>query len=245
VSEGEVEKMKKHIAMLVVLFMVYSSPGVAQVLTIEPVTTNVGNCVPFGRSTNGPYTGFIYQNIPAFSLLPGDSLAFDLAGTVPNDNPIEYDIELAPTTVNGGSEASGTFTKVVSNTQQAAVPNGDTILGNYELAFIVEAPFSFSGGGLIIRFTNPGVNFTGDASCDQVLHWGDPGDASGFFVQRFWGDTDGLFPYQGGDASTVGAFRVGVLAEPIPVPTLSEWALLTLSLLLFAWGVVASRKRLL
>ena len=242
-------KIKKFIAIFTLIFTVYSSSVIAQIITIEPDSPSVDNCIPFGRSTDGPYVGFIYQNIPAFDLGIGDTLAFDLAGDAPNDHPIEYDIELAPTAVNGGSEASGVFTKIISNTQQAAVPYGDGIQGNYELEFAVEAPFNFPGGGLIIRFSNPGVNFTGDSSCEQVLVHGGPGDTSGYFVQRFYTDADGLFPYDSESFDSVGAFRVDANGEPpapvpvVPVPTMSQWALIMLTMLL-GLAVFTNRKRI-
>ena len=141
----------------------------AEVIEILPTgATTVQYCVPFGAEFSGdtlygPDRGFIYKNLPAFELVPGSTLAFDLGHA--NDNPIEFDIGMTTTTVNGGGTPAAALTKVVSNTQHAADPDGDDIVGNYELVFTVEQAFSFPGGGLIINFSNPGVNFVLDGTC--------------------------------------------------------------------------------
>jgi hypothetical protein len=53
---------------------------------------------------NGRHTwGFIYKNLPAFQLKPGDQLAFDeTAGGYPLYFNSAIDIEMAATTENGG-----------------------------------------------------------------------------------------------------------------------------------------------
>ena len=203
-------------------------------ITIEPDTPDVGNCYPFGfgnlAGAEGgftapwtPFTGWIYQNVPAFELQPGDTLAFDTgrapSGNNQNDFNIELDIAMAPTTVNGGREPAGAFTQVVSNTQTPANPLGDGTTGNFELVFDVENAFSFPGGGLIIRFSNPSASFQADDTCSgasdgrKIVH-GDADDSSGFFVARFTRDTNGAFPWDNEGTESIGAFRVVASGTP-------------------------------
>jgi hypothetical protein len=150
--------------------------------------------------------GFIYQNVPAFELKEGDILAFDLGAV--NSADVQLDIELASTTVNGGDAPVLPFVQVVSNTQTPFNPNGDAVQGDFEMMFIAEAPFSFPGGGLIIRFSNPSAAYQLNTNCDQVLVHGNSADTSGFFVKRFWSDPDGQPPYDFEDLEDIGAFAV-------------------------------------
>ncbi len=138
--------------------------------------------------------GFIYQNLPAFELKPGDTLAFDLGAE--NDFDIALDIAMAATTVNGGTDQAGDFVRVVSNTTHPANPRGDTEFGNFELQFEVDDSFSFAGGGLIIRFSNGSAAYReDDTTCDQVGVVGKASDSSGYFVRAFWNDPDGVTPF--------------------------------------------------
>ena len=59
----------------------------------------------------------------------------------------------------------------------------------------MQAPFSFPGGGLIIRFSNPSASYLADITCTQVLVGADATDPSGFFVQRALNDPDGVSPW--------------------------------------------------
>lgn len=180
----------------------------AQVLTIEPDTPIIElSCLAFGAAPGSgvqgdpdsgflgtsPYMGFIYKDIPAFDLTVGDIVAFDLSAV--NDFDVELDIELVATTVNGETTEVGPFTKVVSNTYTPLSPRGDTINGNFDLRFVVDNPFSFAGGGLIIRFANGSVAYRGDLTCDQVGVVAESTDTSGYFVLAFWADVDGISPW--------------------------------------------------
>ena len=192
---------------LVTLFAFPSTEAMAQqVITIQGGSQSTGNCIPFGRGDDRyKISGHIYQNIPAFDLQPGDTLAFDLGN--PNDTDISMNIAMAATTVNGGREPTAAgFTQIISD-QTPAVPRGDNTRGNYELAFTVDAPYSFPGGGLIIRYQSTGA-FASDSTCDQVLAYSNSSDSSGFFVGRFYEDDDGVFPWTGEDDSIVANFRV-------------------------------------
>jgi hypothetical protein len=190
-------------------------------VTIAPQTHTIGNCYPFGGGTDTdptsswePYMGFVYKNVPAFQLKTGDSLAFDLGAM--NDVNIQLEIALAATSVNGGDVPAQPFTTVVTNTQTPANPRGDTTVGNFELSFTAQAPFSFPGGGLIIRFVNPSPSFAPDMNCDAVLVRTTSSDPSNNFVERFFRDADGTAPYDDGDFASIGGFRV-TLADVPPV----------------------------
>jgi len=190
--------------------LLIGSAQAATTLTIEPNEPDVSSCLAFGAAPGAgsegadggavgfdptsPYMGFIYQNIPAFELKPGDTLAFDLGAV--NDFDVELDIAMAATTVNGGTDQAGAFVNVVSNTQPPANPRGDTVVGNFEMQFAVDNAFSFAGGGLIIRFSNGSDAYRADdQTCDQVGVVGTSADSSGYFVRAFWNDPDGVTPF--------------------------------------------------
>lgn len=223
----------------------------AQTVTIAPDSPQVGNCYPFGGGGNDwlPYTAFVYQNVPAFSLGIGDSFAFDLG--FPNDAEIQLQIDLVATTVNGGNEPDGSFTTIVTNTQTPANAFGDDVIGNYELQFAAENNFDFPGGGLIIRFSNPSAAYATDNSCTQVMVYGYEADTSGYFVERFYRDADGLPPWGEGSTDSIGAFQVNgtgiVMTENIPVPAMSFYgmilAVLAVLLLASRHFLVSSRRR--
>ena len=229
--------MRKGLFAALLTFFIFSGTALtlAQEITITPDEPEVGNCFPFGDggSDSGdpwlPYMGFIYQNIPPFTLAPGDTLAFDLGAV--NGADVQFDIELAATTSNGGTTPALPFTKVVSNTQIPLNPNGNTIVGDFEMQFTVEAPVDFPGGGLIIRFSNSGSPYINYLGCDQVLVRADSSDPSGYFVGRFYADADGLPPYEEFNPDTVGGFRVVATGTPGPpvveqIPTMSEWGMM-------------------
>jgi hypothetical protein len=183
-------------------------------ITVAAATPHVDNCWPFGEGSNPgddwrPYFGFVYKDIPAFDLKPGDTLAFDTG--LANDFDIQVDIALARTTVNGGDVNAGPFTPVVTNSHTPANPKGNDVPNDYELRFTAQAPFSFPGGGLIIRISNPGPNFIGDQTCDGQLVGNDAPDGNGFFVKRVFTDLDGVSPWAGEDAGPVGQFRLTLL----------------------------------
>jgi len=190
----------------------------AQTVTVAPNDPNAENTFPFGEGTGWiPYMGFVYKNVPAFQLKPNDVLAFDL--NTENEVDIQLDIAMAPTTSNGGDVPAAGFTPIVPNTQTPA-SRGDTVEGDYELEFKAVAPFSFPGGGLIIRFSNPGSQLATDPDGFGSFHnGGDSADTSGFFVERFFRDPDGVYPWTDSiTTSDIAAFRIQTL-DPPPVPT--------------------------
>ena len=194
-------------ALLVALIVLPGTQAMAQdIITIQGTNAGIGNCIPFGNGASYDITGHIYQNVPAFEMSPGDEIAFDLA--VPNDVDISLNISLATTTVNGGNEPTAAgFTQIVTD-GTPAVPRGDSTQGNFELAFTVDAPFSFPGGGLVIRYEATGA-FASDSTCDQPMVHSNGGDPSGFFRSRFYYDSDGVFPWEGGeDTSSIAHFQL-------------------------------------
>lgn len=241
--------MKKSIYIISLVFILSALPKLApaQEITIFPDSPSVSNCFPFGNGGVlggdhwGPFMGFIYKDIPPFILAPGDVIAFDLGAL--NGSDVQLDIELSATTSNGGDEPVLPFVKIVSNTQTPLNPNGDTIVGDFEMQFTVEAPFVFPGGGLIIRFSNPSAAYALYDQCDQVLVFGDSSDASGFFVTRFDDDADGLPPYADEGSSDIGAFRVIASGTLSNIPTLSEWGMITAAAGLMLVGVFFAVRR--
>src|SRR3954467_10242390 len=170
----------------------------ASTVTVTPTSPTLGiQAAPFGTSEVWPaYMAWAYKSVPAFNLKAGDTVAFDL--TEQNDVDIQLQIALAPTTTNGGDLNSGPFTQIVPNTQVPANPRGNATLGDYELTFTAQTPFNFSGGGLLIRFGNPGGAFAGDSNTTGGTgNVALPTDGSGYFVGREVRDADGTAPWTG------------------------------------------------
>jgi hypothetical protein len=208
------------IAGLALAMPALSGAASPKTITVAADTPSVGNCWPFDEAANTddptdvwtPYFGFVYKNIPPFELKPGDTLAFDL-GSPNTDHDIQVEIAMAPA-ANGTDTNTGAFTTIVPNTQTPASPRGNDVEGDYELAFRAQAGFNFTGGGLIIRISNPGPSFIGDETCDVSLVGANDGtDPSGFFVSRVYTDADGVSPWDHGDEGPIGQFRLTLLPE--------------------------------
>ena len=208
---------------LAVAFLLAPTASADTTVTINP-TTPSGNNQPFGATTGLctwlPYAAFVYKNVPAFELKSGDTVAFDMR--IPNDVDIHTDIALAPTTTNGGDTNAAAFQKIVSTAQTPSNPRGNLTIGDFELKFKAEAPFSFAGGGLIIRFSNPSGTFTTDGMCDGVVVTGDATDASGYFVERSITDADGVAPWTVPYAFSILAFRLTIASLPTPQPAAKD-----------------------
>jgi hypothetical protein len=197
-----------------------ASAQAVTLISVTPETPTGSASFPFGRGNIWPQMGFVYKNLPAFDLKTGDTIAFDL--DVPNDVNIQLQISMAATTVNGG-DIPNPFTTVVSNTQLPANPLGNSDLGDYELQFAAQAPFHFEGGGLIMRFSNPGGSYALDTTnpADNVHDVATSSDPSGAFVERFWNDADGLPPYDNSGLTAIGGFRLTLLDAPVATPPVS------------------------
>ena len=190
-------------------------------ITVSPNEPDTAQCFPFGIGLDPgdpwtPHAAFFYRNVPAFELKQGDTLAFDLAGL--NDADIQLEIALARTAVNGGTVEGQPFETVVTNTQTPLNPRGDTVIGNFEVRFTAQAPFSFPGGGLIIRFSDPSASYLADDTCDQIVVTAQSTDSSGFFVQRAFADADGVSPWDTQTLESIGGFRVSTVEPPAPAP---------------------------
>jgi hypothetical protein len=195
------------------------SAQAASTVTVTPTAPTLGiQSAPFGTSEIWPaYMAWAYKDVPAFNLKAGDTVAFDL--TEQNDVDIQLQIAMAPTTTNGGDVNSGPFTEIVPNTQIPANPRGNSTLGDYELTFTAQTPFNFPGGGLVIRFGNPGGLFA-DPSATGVGGSGNVAlatDPSGYFVGRELRDADGSAPWTGDFyADGIGGFRLNFADLPTP-----------------------------
>jgi hypothetical protein len=171
------------------------SGGSGTNISITPASpTTVDNCIPFGDNTEFGFTGFIYRNVPGFSINPGAKLKFDLGNT--NDLDIRRNIYIAQANLNpaAGGASQGVqalgWTKIVSDSQIPTNPRGNTTVGDYELTYTIEASFSFSGGGLILGFGGSPPGSFADSTCDPVLVGTTAADASGNFHRRFFYQPD-------------------------------------------------------
>jgi hypothetical protein len=163
----------------------------------------------------GPaYFGFVYQNLPAFVLSPGDTVAFDTGAL--NDIALSFDIAFAAATSNGSREQNAAGFQTIASGSPAA-PFGDTVQGNYELAFSVASPFAFNGGGLIIRFLPTGASVD-DRTSQQNLVYSHSSDLPAYFVGRFYLDEDGVYPWRDGDDEFVGNFQLQT-SRSVPEPS--------------------------
>jgi hypothetical protein len=214
------------LAALLVILIGQAAVGSAQAastVTVTPTSPTMDlQTAPFGESDVwDPYMVWVYKNVPAFNLKTGDTVAFDLSEQ--NDVDIQLEIAMAPATTNGGNVNSGPFTQVIPNTQVPANPRGNSTFGDYELTFSAQAPFNFPGGGLLIRFGNPGGAFASDLNATGIGGLGNdalPTDPSGYFVERDVRDADGVSPWTGDVyADGIGGFRLTIADVPPPVST--------------------------
>ena len=195
--------------------MPVSSPA-AITHTFAPTLPGGGNCYPFGIGLGGgswnPYFGTVYKNLPAFVINPNDVLAFD--NNQVGNADVQLQIEAAPTTANGGDAPAGAFTTLVPNTQVPQNPRGNAVTGDFEMQFRSAAKFTFAGGGLILRFSNPAGQLAADADCTATFagNLADGTDPTGLFVERYYNDIDGLPPYSS-DPNDILPFRL-VLSPP-------------------------------
>jgi hypothetical protein len=148
--------------------------------SVAAASPTVTNCYPFGGGAVGwgSYLFFKYSNLPAFTVVAGDILAYDL-GNANDFTPAFASIAVATPT----EDSTGSYTTIVPDS--AADSKGDTIIGNFDLRFTITAPYAFPGGTLYIRFQNGGTaasntGFSSDATCTQVHVAGSSSDASGY-----------------------------------------------------------------
>ncbi len=176
-------------------------PPPNSVAVVPASPTLISNCIPFGNNVNFDFTGFIYRNVPAFGMLTGDTFSFDMGAL--NSTDIRRNIYFATANINPGPAviaaggnvvsqgvAATSWTKVASDTQIPLSPKGNGVSGDYELTYTAEAPFAFSGGGLIVGFGGSPPGAYADSGCEQVLVTTTSSDSSGQFYSRFFSKPD-------------------------------------------------------
>lgn len=170
--------------------LILSTSVNAALITIQGDESVANSCIPFGCpdfASYTPHAGFVYQNIGSFTLNAGDIIAFDL-GALNDEELSPFDISLAQTSINGGTEANANgFTTIVSNGVGSG--QGNTIIGDYDYAFTVDNLFEFSGGGLIIDFlVRDDSVYDGTANHNVVTSA--VSDPTGYFVGRYYGSDE-------------------------------------------------------
>ena len=190
------------------------SAQAAQTVSVVPTAATSNNQFPFGRPDIWPNLLWVYRNVPAFDLKPGDTVSFDLQAM--NDVSIQVAIAMAPATTNGGDVPAAGLTQIVPNSELPANSRGDTITGDYELTFTSQAAFHFPGGGLIMQIGQPAGAFTTDSSQDAVFtnNLAKSTDPSGFFVKRIVGAAAN-YPWGG---TSVDDYIAGFKLEIADVP---------------------------
>src|SRR5687768_3406530 len=199
-------------------------------VAVEPQSaTLVNNCIPFGSNIVLGFTGFIYRNVPAFTLSPGDKIAFDLGRLNGQDTRRDIYFSAASTNparavVSGSNLVSQNvralqWVKVASETEIPLNPRGNTIVGDYELEYTAITSFSFGGGGFMIGFAAAPPATIVDGGCEQVLVHTTGFDVSNKFYTRFLGKShlDGgtLDSGSGSDLTQfIGGFRMIKVNQP-------------------------------
>lgn len=174
----------QRVLLAVAVAVVAPRPAAAEVITIDDGGSQGATSIPFTCTvgTEGeiwlPTMGFVYRNVEAFALTPGDTIAFDIQMRTVDPDDLGFlpqlDIALAhasnPLLPFKPDDLPGSDFTIVAHAAIGASA-GNRILRDYDLVFTVDAPFSFPGGGLIIRVANPkGVLATKtDASCLPVI----------------------------------------------------------------------------
>lgn len=192
-----------------------AASGLLLVSVVPTSSTQVTNCIPFGSSAFGA-SGFVYRNVPSFSLPVGGILAFDLGAR--NDVDIHRDVYLS--NLDYAERPTG-WVRIAPSSQTPLNPRGDEIVGNYELEWTATAPFSHSAGGLAVAIVAD-LDYP-DPGCEQVLVSASSTDSSGLFAGRFFNQP--TLPAIGASIPTVvtgapaiGGFKVysgGPPVEPI------------------------------
>jgi uncharacterized protein (TIGR03382 family) len=170
------------LALAILAALAAPRPSLADVITIDdggkPGTTDL----PFTCSVNGdrllwlPTMGFVYRDVEPFSLSPGDTIAFDIQMPGAADLGFRPQVDLAlahasdPANPFKPDDLPGSDFTIVAHGAVASGAGNQTVR-DYDLAFTVDAPFRFPGGGLIIRVSNPrGVLATrNDQQCISVI----------------------------------------------------------------------------
>lgn len=171
----------------------FAPPALLGGTTVDLVAADaqfVSNAIPFGNNTLFGFTGFMYRNVPAFTLEAGRKFAFDLGATSGED--IRRDIYFSVANINPGpwtgvSQGVKATTWVqVASTAQIPTSRGNGVCGDFELEYTAETTFNFSGGGLLVGFAGSPPAAFPDSSFDQVLCTTTASDSSDLFYGRFF-----------------------------------------------------------
>ncbi|HUS68871.1 MAG TPA: OmpA family protein [Kofleriaceae bacterium] len=205
----------RRLAAVLALAAFPASAAAEDVITLDNDVDPVPLCYPFisvERDVEDiwiDFSGYVYTEVPAFELKPGDRIAFDtdttLVGQLPKGETgevpfdIQLDISLAVAADDEGTsepDADG-FTRVV-NDGIPADPNGNDVALDYDLEFTADTAFSFPGGGLIVRFSDPGPDLAATSDCRLASISGMSGREplpEPPLVSGFRGDLDGDYPW--------------------------------------------------
>jgi uncharacterized protein (TIGR03382 family) len=143
-------------------------PAAADIITIDDGAAPGLADIPFTCSLGSegprwpPSMGFVYRNVESFELAPGDTIAFDIQMRAGDPSDLGFlpqlDLALAhasnPLLPFKPDDLPGSDFTIVANDAIAASP-GNGIVQDYELVFTADKPFTFPGGGLIIRVSEP------------------------------------------------------------------------------------------
>jgi len=221
---------KKSIAATALLITAFGAQ--ATTVTYAGTTPSTSNCFPFGCPDSfGQHMGFVYKNVAAFTLQAGDIIAFDTG--LKNDTALQLALSLAATTTNGGTTAnSAGFTQVAS---LGAGVFGDSIVGNYDIAFVLDKAFAFAGGGLIMDFVNTN-GAVSDYTGEQNLVWS---SNNPYAVGRYYNSPNAAGP-TAIDTYAVGNFSIVTTTRAVPEP--DALALLGLGLGAMCFSVRRARS---
>ncbi len=151
-----------------------------------------------------PHMGFVYRKVEPFELVPGDRIAFDIQMPAGPQTDLGFapqlDIALAhapdPNMPFVPADLPGSDFTIVANDAIAASFGNQTV-GDYELAFTVDTRFSFPGGGLIIRVSDPKGELAERTiqQCLDVIAADQQPNGTNRLVGTFRLDNDGEYPW--------------------------------------------------
>jgi cysteine-rich repeat protein len=155
------------ITLAITLALVAPRRASADVITIDDGGLQGTASFPFTCSLGQdsalwlPTMGFVYRNVEPFQLSPGDTIAFDIQMRPGDPDDLGFrpqlDIALAhasdPTKPFKPDDLPGSDFTIVS--RDAASGPGNRAVRDYDLVYTVDKAYSFPGGGLIIRVSNP------------------------------------------------------------------------------------------
>jgi hypothetical protein len=134
--------LSSHLPLLLLLLSSILTPSPLPPSAVEAATPSFEGCSP--SDSSGQYFIARYQNIPAFSVAPGDIIVFTSTQRI------------GFASIDFGTDPEPLYTAVVYDSE--ATSRGFDALGNYEMQFIISAPYTFPGGQAFnIRFQKGGL----------------------------------------------------------------------------------------